>query len=930
MLLKYQLLLCLIVSFCPNGGQIVFAQQAISAASLSGQTEDSNKAVLRSVNVTVRNLETNQDQTATSDERGRFRFAYLPVGDYEISAAQTGFEPLKRKFTATVGQALEINLQLNAAAVSAEVDVSADDLPVVETARTQIAETILPRDVENLPLNNRNYLDLALLIPGVSRTNTGSVQRFAETSAVPGTGISVAGQRNLNNNFVVDGSSANDDAAELAGTYYSQEVIREFQVVTSGAVAEFGRASSGFVNIITQSGTNDWRGKVYGFLRDAKFDARNPLAVSKDALTQTQYGATVGGKIVKDKTFFFANFEQTRRNDSNIITIAPQNVALINNRLSAVGYRGAAIETGLVPSGYDVTNLFGRVDHRLNTSNLLTATYNFYDLSAANSRTVGGLNAVSRGTNLENKDHTFKVNNVTTVSSRLINELRFQYRDSDLAAPVNDEIGPAVNISGVASFGTATFSPLARKIGLFQLSDALSLAREQHSFKFGIDFIHNRVDIFFPGAFQGVYTFTNLNNFLSGNYSQFQQAFGAPSQLQSNPNIGLFVEDEWKLRRDLTLNLGLRYDVQNLPDPIKTDANNFSPRFGFAFAPMDKKTVLRGSFGLFYDRIPLRATSNALQRDGSKYVVVQLARTAPGAPVFPNVLSTAPSTLITKPNVTRIDPEIENGYSHQANLQIERELPFNSSLSIGYLYLRGLNLILSRNVNVPTCTNPALNLCRPDPILGNISRFESSGDSNYNGLVVSLNKRQGRWASVRASYTFSKAIDNAGNFFFSAPQNNFDLRDDKGLSDNDQRHRLTLSGTFNTPKANDGSLARQIYGGFQLSYIYTFASRLPFNILTGTDRNADTSFNDRPLGVGRNTGRGFDFSSLDLRLSRQFRLTEKASLELLIEGFNVLNRSNLTVPNNTFGIGTTPITTFGRATAAFDPRQIQLGFRLNF
>ena len=928
-LMKHICYLVLLSSFGLFSSLHILAQQAVSGATLSGHIMDVNNAAVSGASVSARHTETNQIQKANCDESGHFRFAYLPVGDYEVRAEGTGFAAVSRQMTLTVGQALEIELHLNVGEMAAQVDVTGD-VPVIETARTQVAGTVTPRDVENLPLNGRNYLDLALLIPGVSRTNTGSVQRFAETSAVPGTGISVAGQRNLNNNFVVDGSSANDDAAELAGTYYSQEVIREFQVVTSGAIAEFGRASGGVINIVTQSGTNNWRGKVYGFLRDAKLDARNPVAISKDALTQTQYGASLGGKIIKDKTFFFTNFEQTRRNDSNIITIAPQNVASINNRLSAVGYRGARIETGLVPGGYDVTNFFGRVDHRLNENNLFTATYNFYDLSALNSRTVGGLNSVSRGSNLENKDHTLKANNVTTIGSHSMNELRFQYRHSNLAAPVNDEIGPAVNISGVASFGTATFSPLARNIQLFHLSDAFSTARGQHSLKFGVDFINNRVDILFPGAFQGVYTFTNLSNFLSGTYSQFQQAFGAPSQLQKNPNVGFFAEDEWKVRRDLTVNLGLRYDVQYLPDPIKADTNNLSPRFGFAYAPGDRKTVFRGSFGLFYDRVPLRATSNALQRDGSKYIVAQLTRTAPGAPVFPNILPSAPSTLLTKPNVTRIDPNIESGYSQQANVQIERALPFDSSLSVGYLYLRGLSLIISRNVNVPTCANAALNLCRPDPNFGNISRYESSGDSYYNGLVVSFNKRQGKWASVRASYTLSKAIDNTGNFFFSSPQNNFDLRDDRGLSDNDQRHRLTLSGTFNTPKASNSSLFRQIYGGFQLSYIYTYASRLPFNILTGNDRNGDTTFNDRPAGVARNTGRGFDFASFDLRLSRKFNFTERANLELIAEGFNLFNRSNLTVPNNTFGTGAIPIATFGRATAAFDPRQIQFGFRFNF
>ncbi|MGC2239080.1 MAG: carboxypeptidase regulatory-like domain-containing protein [Pyrinomonadaceae bacterium] len=911
------------------GVQSLFAQQIVSGATLRGVTTDTNDAVIRGAKVTAINLETNQAQTTISDSNGQFRFSYLPVGNYEIKAEQTGFITISQKITLTVGQILELELTFQINNVSYLIDVNTDT-PIVETTRTQVTETILPADVENLPLNGRNFLDLALLIPGVSRTNTGSVQRFAETSAVPGTGLSVSGQRNLNNSFIVDGSSANDDAAELAGTYYSQEVIREFQIVTSGAVAEFGRAQSGFINIVTQSGTNNRRGKIYGFLRDDKFDARNPLATSKDPLTQTQYGLSLGAPIIKNRAFFFGNFEQTRRNDTNIITISPVNVAAINNRLTQAGYRGQMLQNGLVPGGYDTTNFFGRIDHQINSKNSFAATYNFYDIKAVNARTVGGLNAVSRGTNLENRDHTLNLQNITTIGSRSLNEFRFQYRKSNLAAPVIDEIGSAVNISGVANFGTSTVSPTKRDIDLFQISDSFGTTFENHSLKFGGEFLYNRANIAFPGAIQGVYTFTNLNNFLAGNYSQFQQAFGATEQKQNNPNIAFFVQDEWKARTNLTLNFGLRYDAQLLPDPIKTDSNNFAPRFGFAYSPFPK-TVIRGSFGLYYDRIPLRAVSNALQRDGSKYVVIQLSPSSPGAPVFPNVLSAVPSTLLVKPNITRIDPNIENSYSQQANLQIERELPFDTSFSVGYIYLRGLHLILSRNVNVPRCAssvNP--NLCRPDPNFGNISRYEGSGDSYFNGLVISFNKRAKNWASFRLSYTLSKTIDNAGNFFFFTPQDNFNLRDERGLSDNDQRHRFILSGTLNTPSNIENSLARKIFGGFQFSYIFNYASSLPFNIVTGNDRNGDTTNNDRPLGVGRNTGKGFDFASLDMRLSRRFNFSERINLELIAEGFNVLNRANYSVPNNTFGTGIIPNASFGKPTAAFDSRQIQLGMRLSF
>src|SRR5258705_666032 len=325
---------------------------------------------------------------------------------------------------------------------------------MVETVRTQITETIRPAEINELPLNSRNYLDLALLIPGVSPTNTGSNQRFAETSAVAGQGISVAGQRNLYNSFVVDGVSANDDAADLTGTYYSEEVINQFQVITSGGIAEFGRASGGVVNIITKSGTNDWHGSIYGFARNQRFDARNPLAPRKDLLTQAQYGASIGGPIKQDRTFFFTNFEQTRRNYSAVITIAHSAVATINNRLNAVSYKGPLLGTGVVPASFDTTNFFARVDHKLNDSNQLAARYSLYHISAVNSRTVGGLNAVSRGSGLDDTDQTIAVSDVATIG-RKVNEARFQFTRSRLNAPIHDTVGPAVWMFARTHFCTA-------------------------------------------------------------------------------------------------------------------------------------------------------------------------------------------------------------------------------------------------------------------------------------------------------------------------------------------------------------------------------------------------------------------------------------------------------------------------------------------
>ena len=899
------------------------AQQAPSSASVSGTVHDANGAPAAGVEATITNLDRNQTQTAVTDREGRFRFPVLAVGDYQLEVAAAGSAPWQRRLRLTVGTALEVPVTLSPAFEEA-ISVMADAL-VVETVRTQVASAVLPEEVHDLPLNGRNFLDLALLAPGVSRTNTGANQRFAETSAVPGTGISVSSQRNLANSFVVDGLSANDDAAELAGTFFSQEVIREFSVVRSGGVAEFGRGSAGIINIVTHSGTNSLRGDGYGFFRNQRLDSANALSGTKLPFDQQQYGASLGGPLVRDRTFFFANAEQLRQRGEGIITITPANVAAINNRLNQAGYGGERIATGGFGTTLDTTNLFVRADHAVTPADQMTVRFSSYDVTSDNSRSVGGLNAASRATGLENQDRTLALNNLWVVSADAISETRAQVTRSRLDAAPNDSTGPAVTISGIASFGTATSSPTARDIDLAELVQTATWLRGDHSLKAGVDLLRDRVEIGFPGALQGAYTFSSLANFLAGTYSSYQQAFGEEETRQTNDNLGVFLQDEWHPGQRLTVNAGLRYDLQKLPSLVHTDRNNVSPRLGLAWDVRgDGHSVLRAAAGLYYTPIPLRAVANALQRDGVRYRVAQVGPNTPGAPAFPNVFAQFPAGILT--NVTTIDPDIESSSTEQAALQYERQLGSVMAASIGYEHLRGRHIIMSRNVNVPTTTNPAVpNLGRPDPRFANNSQYQSIGDSWYDGMTLALTQRPASWGSLRLAYTLSKGLDTSGNFFFSQPQDANDVGAERGRSDNDQRHRLTLSGTLKAPRSAGGTLVSRLAEGWLFSYVYTYTSALPFNVQLPNDRNGDTNFNDRPAGVGRNAGEGFDYKSLDLRLSRTFTLGGGLSIETILDVFNVLNRANYQVPNNIFGSPT-----FGRATAVNEPRQLQLGLRLLF
>ena len=920
------------------------AQETVNNGSIGGRVTDASGAVVENAQVTARQIETNLTSTTATDREGRFRFPYLRLGPYEITVHKPGFGDAKRSLILTVGSAFEVPIVLTVASPETCVTVTGDTA-VLEAARTQIAGTVPQSEVRTLPLNGRNFLDLALLVPGVSPTNTAANQLFAETSAVPGQGISVGSQRNFSNSFIVDGLSNNDDAAGLTGAFYGLDVVNEFQVVTSGGQAEFGRALGGYINVVTKSGTNVLHGDLYGYFRNQRLNADNALSNTALPITQAQYGASLGGPIIRDRTFYFVNFEQRELNQSGFTTISPANVAAINARLLAVRYPGPLISTGIYPNPVHSTNVFAKADHEFSQRDQFSARYSLYDVNSINSRGAGGLSAPTASANLSDTDQTLAVSNIATLSARMFNETRGQFTNSNLQAPPSDPIGPAVSISGVASFGTLSGSPTGRLNKLGEVVDNLSYQAGAHAFRIGADFLYNDDTITFPRSNRGSYAFSSLATFLSGVYnnSGFTQTFANSTISQTNPNIGFYAQDEWKVSSRLTLNLGLRYDLQFLRS-IVTDTNNVSPRGGFAWTPFaSRKTVIRGGYGLFYDRVPLRALANALLSAGNttnvsslSQISVSLSPTQAGAPVFPNILGslTLPPGVLF--NFSTMDPHMQNAYSEQGSFEIEHQLGNHATLSAGYQHVRGLHLIVSVNQNVPACVaSGSNNGCRPNPAFGNDSQYSSLADSHYDGLHVSFVQRPAAWGSFRISYTYSKALDNVGEFFFSAPINNFNIWQDYGRSDDDQRNRLVFDGTIHSPTSKGHTAWERISHGFQLSGMLQYYSPLPFNITTGANTIQGTAARPTVNGVfiNRNAGSGFDFFNLDARLSRGFQITERLRLEALAEGFNLTNHVNGVTLNGVFGAGaypTNPSPTFKQITAVGDPRAFQLALRVTF
>jgi hypothetical protein len=942
----------LVLGLAPAG--VAAAQETVNQAAIGGRVLDPQRRAVPGAVVSVRQVETNLSVEATTDAGGRFRFPYLRIGAHELRVRVEGFREHARTIALSAGSAFDLTIGLEVASVDTAITVVADTL-ALETARSQIVGTIPRAEVRNLPMNGRNFLDLALLVPGVSPTNTNSTQLFAETSAVPGQGLSIASQRNLSNSFIVDGLSANDDAAGLSGIPFGVDAVEQFQVVTGGGQAELGRALGGYINVVTRSGTNVLHGTTYGFFRDDAFNARNALTGTTLPMDQQQFGASLGGPLARNRTFYFGNVERRILDQTGVASITPANVDAINARLAQVGYPGQPVTTGIYPNPVRSLNVLGKLDHQISGADQLSVRYALYDVTASNARGVGNLNAPSGSTGLDNRDQSIAIGNVLTLSANTVNETRVQVARGDLKAFSTDPIGPQVTIAGVATFGTFSSSPTSRENTLVQIVDNLSHRAGAHALRAGVDFLYNDDTITFLRAFRGSYTFSSMANFLTGTYNGFAQTFGDPVITQKNPNLGVYVQDEWRAGSRLTVNLGLRYDVQYL-ETIDTDTNNVSPRVGFVWAPTASQDfVVRGGGGVFFDRVPLRAVANALLSAGNTTDVGQLRQpqvsgilpSQAGAPVFPARLpDRLPSTTLV--SITTMDKGLQNAHSTQANLEVERALGGSRMLTVGYQYFRSRNLLMSINQNVPTCVAAGTNNgCRPVSTYMNNSQYQGAGDSNYHGLHVTFLQRPRDWSSIRVAYTLSKSMNDVGEAFFSAPTDAGDVMKDWGRSDNDQRHRLVISASVSSPTRPGTTIWERLSHGFQASTMLQYYSALPFNVVSGVNSLQGTA--GRPLANGspssanfdvrtadfipRNAGTGSDFFTMSLRLSRSFDIGGGRRLEGLVEAFNLTDHVNAITRNATFGSGaypSAPLASFDTVTAVGDPRTVQFGVRLTF
>jgi len=938
-----------------------FAQSQATTGNIEGRVLDPKEASVPGATVTATNQQTGLEKTATTDDQGVFTVGFLPPGPYTVKANASGFSQTQvTDIVVTVGGKTPLDMTLSVGGASGSVTISGE-APIVETTLSSVSSTINSRAIENLPVNGRNYLDFATLTPGVIRDQN----REGD--------LSVGGQKGTLNSLQVDGVDNNNtffgQAFGRTGVrppyQFSEESVQEFQVNQNGFSAEFGRAGGAVINVVTKSGTNDFHGGVFEFFRDESLNANTPqlkatqfqrgLPNKRPPLQINQFGARLGGPIRQNKAFFFFTYDGQRQKLPNFLDppnffSQPANVqALLLPKL------------GTYQINRDQDVFMAKGDISLNSKNQLSLRFNQQNFTGKNNEFTSTLGTEEHSGDSVAKTTTFSGSLVSTLGTSTVNEFRFQVAKDREPGSANSA-DPEAQIqtgSGFLLIGRNNFSPRETTIKRLQFIDNISFARGRHSFKAGLDLNRDNIFNFFPGFFNGQYTFTSYANFAANTPSAFSQNFagagtsGATTQPNSK-DFAVFFQDDIRATPKLTFNLGVRFDkqfmaappVQN-PDPAllaagldtsrqPNDSNNIGPRAGFSYAP-NEKTVIRGGYGIFYGRTTAIMLGTSHSNNGINILgVTRTCTIVPNpCPIYPNILTTAPTGLANIPNLFLFQDDYQQPYVQQGRLGVEREVKKNTTLSVTYLYFRGVHLSRTRDINLlppvattaidqvtgqtftvqrfPGASFSATAPTRPFTRYNRISLFESSANSRYNGLAAQLRSRfapthwvpffNGGGSQLMVSYTFSKAEDDkpdqtsvvpGGGDDFKVAQNSFDLRDEYSYSDADQRHRLVMSSVFEVGRVKSSNkLLQFLFNDYTLSSIGQIQSGFAYSAQIGADINRNgNSRDDRVPGFARNTFHTPAVFQTDARITRTIRTSETTKLRLILEGFNIWNRAN--------------------------------------
>jgi len=941
-----------------------------TTATLSGVIRDSNGGVLPNVRISARNTGTGGTRETRTDSAGRYSLTNLEPGQYEIRAERTGFKTMAQSgVILSVGGARVMGLTLSVGDVSEMVDVKQEE-PLIEPTRAEVSRVIETRQIESLPNIGRNFVDFvklsAFVAPGRENIGGGA---FKE----PDTGVGQAaaprlafgGQKEMHTMILVDGADNVQTFTGLPRATPSQEAAREFRVLNSAYLAEYGRALGGFVNIITRSGANELHGSLYYFGMNDAINARPLLTTPSYALRQNQYGATFGAPVRKDKTFFFGNYEGQRRAESNkfskviLDNLGPADGSQPNTINEVKRFYRLTPETPDLLRSNDYDGFLVKLDRRLTNSNNLFFRYNLLD-STTRGFLGGGGRASPASTTARNNfllDQSLVVSETAVIGANKVNEARVQWarRSFDFPSVLKE---PDLEVSNLLLTGKSTSDPDFYRESRLQISDSFSYTRASHALKLGADFNNIRDatewDLFFPARV----IFTNLggagptffnhtpvvfwwkvpNGTAQGVTTPVPFTQAVPAQYQpltimkfDHNTYGLFGQDEWKATSKVTLTYGLRYDFETHPDDIvlREDLNNFQPRLGLAYA-LSQRTVVRAGFGIFSDRIassgigqmigpPIFSSTGYLPNSQVLYPGIPPVRgrfinpTARGPVLAPPATLTFTTTGRVPPTPMvggvinpglngNVSGSLRTPYAKKASVEFSREIGGGVAVSLRYLYVHALKLLAPTGM-----LNGVQTGTQPsgEPIFG-ARRFPELGDF----------------------FVF----DNGGYSIFNGGSFELQKRFARGFSfHSSYTYSQTISNTESVAATNDfpehpdrnleRALSRQharhrytlafvsqvprsvpLLGDFRFSSIFTAQSGRFFTVFDGSDANLDGNpTSDRPGALGRNTLEGPGFAGFDLRIAREVRIAERIRAEFTFDFFNLPNLVNITDLNTLYG-----------------------------
>jgi hypothetical protein len=937
-----------------------FAQGTNGA--LEGQINDEQGGALPGVSVTAHNLATGLQRTAITDSTGHYRLTGLPIGTYDVKADMAGFGgQLQKGVSVNVAATTTMDFRMSVAGQAEELTVLAE-APLIDLKQTGVGEIVTAAQIENLPLNGRQFGNLAALVPGVSlgfHTDPTKSTQFAPQ---------VAGGGGRNINYLIDGGDNNDDTVGGLVQNFPLDSIGEFNFETQRFRADSGRANGGTIKVVTKSGTNDFRGSAFEYFRDKSLnsitESERRAGVEKGEYRKHQFGGSLGGPIVRDKSHFFLSFERIQQDTQQVVTTAagPNNVPLFPDK------------DGIFDVPFRENLFVGKLTHQLNSSNYLSVRYGYND----NNQPYGASPQAppENWGDSKNKFHSANANLNTVLGNGKVNEFVFQYSYFKNQILERSNLATETFPGGV-TVGQSINTPQQTEQHKYQFRDDFTWHRGRHELKAGVSFIYEPVlDITFSTGQQP--NFTHLADSRTSPISSitFNGSIGGGSGVSGatipNNQYAFYIQDGWRVNDKLHLDLGIRYDLvtgfafdqdeniifaelqdagrrgalagfagfEDFGQEPKEDTNNIAPRLGFTYdTNADGNFVWRGGVGRYYDFAYTNAnilfavigaqsafgsiyshtnSSGIRNADGSFYQV--------GQPLPPNQL-----TNVTRPLPSHAaSPRTKQPYTDQANFGFAKALGRGYAIEVDGVYARGRDLGLRPRLNTRTDGGTS-----PRRLVGILPRTGTSdfridiseGRSHYKGVSLTLKKQWDGKLQFLGSYTLSestadtslRATDEFGEYDVIDATNPFaDFQENPTRTDN--RHRVTISGVW-TPGY-----------GLTLAPVFRYKSAQPFNIISGVDTNRDGRNWDLPPGIETlNGGRGASFLQLDLRVSKRFRLSGRTGLELIGEAFNLTNDTNpgsyvANMTSATFGTPTLFAGDFQRG----EQRLFQLGLRFEF